>query len=39
VILDAWNEPGSVPGVHRAAQQRLRHEWPILANALDKAGR
>lgn len=39
VIQDAWNVPGPAPAVHRAAQERLRREWPTLANALDKAGR
>jgi hypothetical protein len=34
-VWRAWNDPGPVPEVHRAAQDRLRRDWPALAGALD----
>lgn len=38
-ILNAWTVPGPQPEYHRAMQERLRREWPVLANALDHAAR
>lgn len=38
-IVQAWHVPGPVPGYHRAWQERLRRDWPALANALDAAAR
>ena len=35
-VKDAWTVPGRSPGVHRAWQERLRREWPVLARALDR---
>lgn len=35
-IDNAWNNPGPVPSYHYAMQNKLRREWPTLANALDK---
>ena len=34
-IVDAWVTPGPKPEYHKAAQERLRIEWPTLARALD----
>lgn len=34
-VIDAWTNPGPMPSCHRAAQARLRSEWPVLARALD----
>lgn len=33
----AWNNDGPVPTFHRHWQSRLRHEWPTLANAIERA--
>lgn len=33
--LEAWNNPGPVPSYHHKMQEKLRKEWPALANALD----
>jgi len=38
-ILEAWTNPGPVPGYHAQAQQRLRETWPALATKLDEAAR
>ena len=39
-VIDAWTVEGPVPEYHRAAQDRLRRDWPVLADALDAlAGR
>jgi len=34
-VISAWTVPGRVPAYHKAWQDRLRKEWPVLANALD----
>ena len=36
-ILRAWINPGRNPLSHRKMQDRLREEWPVLAQALDAA--
>lgn len=36
-ILDAWTKPGTHPVFHLKWQDRLRKEWPVLAQALDAA--
>lgn len=35
-VWRAWNVPGTHPDYHRRAQQKLRKDWPTLANALDQ---
>lgn len=34
-IWRAWTVQGPVPAYHEAAKDRLRIEWPTLAEALD----
>ena len=34
-VADAWVVEGPVPEAHRKAQELLRREWPVLAEALD----
>lgn len=36
-ILQAWTDAGSNPAYHIRFKQRLRSEWPTLADALDLA--
>lgn len=35
-VVAAWKDAGPVPEAHRAAQGRLRHDWPVLAVAVDR---
>lgn len=35
-VISAWLVPGVSPYHHKQMQDRLRHEWPMLANAIDK---
>ena len=32
----AWNDPGINPEYHHRMQNRLRSEWPVLAESLDQ---
>lgn len=34
-VYEAWHNPGRDPIHHRNWQNRLRAEWPVLAQALD----
>jgi hypothetical protein len=34
-VIAAWTSPGPVPEYHAQWVERLRREWPTLANALD----
>lgn len=34
-VIDAWTNTGPNPDFHRRAQNELRRNWPVLANALD----
>lgn len=34
-VIDAWLVPGVMPEYHSQMQQWLRHQWPVLADALD----
>ena len=36
-IQDAWVDAGPVPEYHEHMQNKLRRDWPTLANALDEA--
>ena len=36
-IREAWTNAGPAPAYHRAAQDRLRVEWPTLAEAIEEA--
>lgn len=38
-VLAAWTVEGPCPEFHREAQDRLRRDWPTLANALDEAAK
>ena len=38
-VLRAWTVEGIAPGYHRAWQDKLRQEWPVLARALDRLAR
>lgn len=38
-VREAWVVEGRHPPTHRAAQEKLRKEWPTLANALDNLAR
>lgn len=35
-VYKAWSVAGKSPATHRAAQDRLRREMPLLARALDR---
>lgn len=34
-IKEAWMSPGPVPEYHEQIKEKLRKEWPVLANALE----
>lgn len=34
-VYAAWTDPGLMANFHRLEQERLRRQWPTLANALD----
>ena len=34
-VIAAWTVTGPSPQIHREAQNKLRREWPVLADALD----
>lgn len=36
-LQGAWVDAGPVPEYHEAMKEKLRAEWPTLANALDEA--
>lgn len=36
-VASAWNVPGPHPAHHETAKARLRHDWPTLATAVDRA--
>lgn len=36
-IIGAWVDEGPAPGYHREMQEKIRREWPTLADALDRA--
>ena len=38
-VVRAYRVEGSNPEFHRGQVERLRREWPVLARALDGAGR
>ena len=33
-VVNAWTDPGPMPGYHRHMQAKLRKEWPVLGEAL-----
>lgn len=35
-VLAAWLDAGPAPSYHRAAQAKLRREWPTLARAIER---
>lgn len=35
-LIDAWENPGKRPDIHRAWQRKLRREWPTLAKAIEQ---
>ena len=35
--LQAWAEPGPVPGYHEAMKRNVREAMPLLGKALDRA--
>lgn len=37
-VIQAWTNPGPSPSYHEMQKQRLRREWPVLAQALDSLG-
>jgi hypothetical protein len=38
-VIYAWTIEGQHPPTHNAAKEKLRREWPTLANALDALAR
>lgn len=38
-VVKAWTVAGPYPPDHLKAQQDLRRDWPVLANALDELSR
>lgn len=34
-VVQAWTVPGRRPDIHRAAQDKLKREWPTLAEAIE----
>lgn len=34
-VRKAWTDAGPAPTLHKAAQRRLRDEWPTLARAIE----
>lgn len=37
VIQNAWVDAGPMPDYHEHMKNKLRHDWPTLADALDEA--
>lgn len=35
-VYKEWNNPGINPGYHTYLQDKIRKEWPSLAQALDE---
>lgn len=35
-LARAWHDAGNSPSYHRRWQNKLRHEWPVLYEALRK---
>lgn len=35
-IMKAWTDAGAVPDYHEHMKNKLRRDWPALAEALDK---
>jgi hypothetical protein len=35
-VVDAWTIAGPAPSFHTRMQSKLRHEWPVLAAAIER---